>query len=57
MNIIVKSLCFLLMCMGVCAARDRLLFAAVSLWNENPSILNGLFRTTAPAHGAMPTQA
>ncbi|MEA3244088.1 MAG: hypothetical protein U9Q19_11740, partial [Pseudomonadota bacterium] len=41
----------------VCAARNPRLFAAVPLWNENDSILNGSFRTTAPAHGAMPTQA
>ena len=42
---------------GVCATRDPRLFAAVPPWNENPTILNSSFRTAAPAHGAMPTQA
>ena len=41
----------------VCATRYPRLFAAVPFQNENHSILNGSFRTTAPAHGAMPTQA
>ena len=42
---------------AVCAARDPLLFAAVPLWNENHSTLNGSYRTTVLAHGAMQTQA
>jgi putative transposase len=41
----------------VCAARNPRLFAAVALQTENHSILNGSFRTAAPAHGSMRTQA
>jgi hypothetical protein len=41
----------------VSAARDPRLFAAVPFQIENHVILNGSFRTAAPAHGAMPTQA
>ena len=43
--------------LGVCATRDPGLFAAVPFQNEIHFILNGSFRTAAPAHGAMPTQA
>ena len=43
--------------MPVCATRDPGLFAAVPFQNEIHFILNGSFRTAAPAHGAMPTQA
>jgi len=41
----------------VCATRYPRLFAAVPFWNENHSILNSSFRTTAPAHRAMQIQA
>jgi hypothetical protein len=41
----------------VSAARNPRLFAAVPLWNENPTILNSSFRTAASAHGVMQTQA
>ena len=41
----------------VCATRDPGLFAAVPLWNENHSILNGSFRDAVPAHGAMLAQS
>jgi len=43
--------------LDVCATRDPGLFAAVPLWNENHSILNGSFRDAVPAHGAMLAQS
>ena len=47
----------ILQALDVSATQNPRLFAAVPLWNENHSTLNGSFRTAAPAHGSMLAQA